>query len=173
MRQVTQALLSFTQGVISLDLGRRHIKEVATPNRVVTLLLQIYQEYRMNLRTIATTLSLSTGLLVTGAVAFAQHDQHDSGAGQAPAVSHQMMSGKMPQMMSAHREISALADQLLKGFAVIETEKDPVVLQKKLAEHGVLLKELAAKIQAQSQAMEKMHGQMMTDHMMGGDKKKP
>jgi hypothetical protein len=145
---------------------------------VVTLLLQIYQEYRMNLRTIATTLSLSIGFFVTGAVAVAQHDQHDPGAGQAPAGSREMMSGKMPQMMSGHREISALADQLLKGFAVIETEKDPAVLQKKLAEHGVLLKELAAKIQAQTQSMEKMHGQMMMDHMMGGsmmggDQKKP
>ena len=70
----------------------------------------------MNLRTIATTLSLSTGFLVTGTVAGAQHDQHHSGAGQAPVVSHEMVSGKMPQLMSGHREISALADQMLKGF---------------------------------------------------------
>ena len=133
----------------------------------------------MKLTTIAMTLSLSTGFLVTGAVAVAQHDQHQSDASQAPAVGHETMAGKMPQMMTTQQEISALTDQLLKGFAVIEKEKDPAVLQKKLAEHGVLLKELEAKIQGQSQMMEKMRGQMMMmGRMMGGstmgsEQKKP
>ena len=80
-------------------------------------------------------------------------------------------------MMSTQREVSALTDQLLKSFAVIEQEKDPAVLQKKLAEHGVLLKELEAKIQGQSKMMEKMRGQMMMNMMggstMGGEQKTP
>ena len=130
----------------------------------------------MKLRTIAMALSLSAGLLVTGAVA--QHDQHHSDPGQAPVVGHEAMSGKMPEMMSTQREASALTDQLLKSFAGIEKEKDPAVLQTKLTQHGVLLRNLKAKIEEQARAMEKMHGQMMMGGMMGattmgGEQKKP
>jgi hypothetical protein len=129
----------------------------------------------MSFKTIAMTLTLSTGLLVIGA--FAQNVQHHSG--QAPADNSEMMSGKMPQMMTTQREAGTLADQLLKSFAVIKDEKDPAVLQNKLEEHGALLKELQAKLQTQSQMMEKMRGQMMMmghmmgESMMGGDQRKP
>jgi hypothetical protein len=130
----------------------------------------------MSFKTIAMTLTLSTGLLVIGA--FAQNAQHHSG--QAPAGNSEMMSGKMPPMMTTQREAGTLADQLLKSFAAIKDERDPAVLQKKLEEHGALLKELQAKLQTQSQMMEKMRGQMMMmmghmmgESMMGGDQRKP
>jgi len=85
----------------------------------------------------------------------------------------------MPQMMITQQKVNTLANQLLKSFAIIQNEKDPAVLQKELAEHGALLKELQAEIQGQSQAMEKMHGEMMMmghmmgGSMMGGEQKKP
>ena len=123
----------------------------------------------MRPKTIAMTPALSTGLLVTGAGA--QYEQHHSDQTSAPADKDKMMMtpGKMPQMMTTQQEVTTLANQLLKSFAAIENEKDPVVLQKKLAEHGALLKELQTKLQEQSQVMEKMRGQMiMMGHMMGG-----
>lgn len=129
----------------------------------------------MSVKTIAMTLTLATAPLVIGA--FAQNAQYYSG--HAPADNSEMMSGRMPRMMTTQREAGTLADQLMKSFAAIKDEKDPAVLQKKLEEHGALLKELQSKLQAQSQMMEKMRGQMMMmrhmmgDSMMGGDPRKP
>jgi hypothetical protein len=129
----------------------------------------------MRFKTIAMTLTLSTGLLVTGALA--QNVQHHSG--QGPADNNETMSGKMPQMMTTQREVSTLVNQLLKSFAAIKDEKDPAVLKNKLDEHEALLKELQAKLQTQSEMMEKMRGQMMMmghmmgESMMGGEQKKP
>lgn len=129
----------------------------------------------MSSKTIAMTLTLATAPLVIGASA--QNAQHHSG--HAPADNSEMMSGKMPQMMTTQREAGTLADRLLKSFAAIRDEKDPAALQKKLEEHGALLKELQAKLQTQSQMMEKMRGQMMMmghmmgESMMGGDQRKP
>lgn len=131
----------------------------------------------MRPKTIAISLALSTGLLVTGAVA--QHEKDHSDQTSGPADKNKMtMSAKMPQMITTQQEVSTLANQLLKSFAAIENEKDPIVLQKKLAEHGALLKELQPKLQGQSQMMEKMHGQMMMmghmmGSMMGDEQKKP
>jgi hypothetical protein len=128
-------------------------------------------------KTIAMTLALSTGFLVTGAVA--QHAEGHSDQTFPPADKNKMMLlGKMPQMMTTQQEISTLADQLLKTFPAIENEKDPVVLQKKLAEHRALLKELQTELLGQSQMMEKMRGQMMMmghmmGSMMGDEQKKP
>jgi len=128
----------------------------------------------MSFKTIAMRLTLSTGFLVIGA--FAQNAQHHSG--QTPADHSDMMSGRMPQMMTTQREAGTLADQLMQSFAAIRDEKDPAVLQKKLEEHGALLKELQAKLQTQAQMMEKMRGQMMMmnhmmgESMMGGDQRK-
>jgi len=116
--------------------------------------------------TIAVALAPSSGLLVTGALA--QHEEHHSGPAAAPADTNKM-PGKMPQMMTAQKEIRTLANRLLNTFSAIENEKDPALLQSKLAEHGALLKELQSELLGQSQMMEKMHGQMM----MGGEQKKP
>ena len=81
----------------------------------------------------------------------------------------QLMCGR--QARSGPIDGHGLANLLLKSFATIENEKDPTVLQKKLAEHGALLKELQTQLQGQSQMMEKMRGHMMMGHMMGGEQK--
>jgi hypothetical protein len=114
---------------------------------------------------------IGTGLLVTGAAA--QHEDHhgtppatagdNAGAGKG-GMSGGMMSGGM---MSGQAETRKLVDQLAASLAAIETEKDPAALKTKLAEHGALLKQLQAKVQAQSQMMDMMQ-HMMDGKMMGG-----
>ncbi len=97
----------------------------------------------------------------------AQHEGHHpeeippqaQKAAEAPA-EHQMMG----QMMAGRAEIAKLVDELAKSFAAIESEKDSDVLKAKLAEHGKLLKELQAKVRAESKMMEHMHAMMMGDH---------
>jgi len=69
----------------------------------------------------------------------------------------------MGQMMADRAEIGKLVDELAKSFAAIEAEKDPAALKAKLAKHGKLLKELQAKVQAESKMMEHMHQMMMGD----------
>src|ERR1700674_134475 len=99
----------------------------------------------MRTKTMAMRFALATGLLVPGALA--QHEQNHSDQPSAPTDRDKtMMPGKMPQMMTTQQEVSTLANQLLKSFATIENEKDPTVLQKKLAEHGALLKELQTQL---------------------------
>lgn len=66
------------------------------------------------------------------------------------------------QMVSEHEQMGILIDQLVKGFSVLEKEKDPAHLKKELAEHGALLKELQAKYQQNSAIM----GQMSQHFMM-------
>jgi hypothetical protein len=70
-------------------------------------------------------------------------------------------------MMMGQNETGKLVEQLMKSFAAIEAEKDPAVLQAKLAEHGSLLEELQTKVQAQSHMMDMMQ-QMMGGSMMNG-----
>lgn len=62
----------------------------------------------------------------------------------------------MSAMMGEHREVADLVAKLSQSFAALQAEKDPAALAKKIAEHGVLLKELEAKIQAHSTMMEMM-----------------
>lgn len=117
-------------------------------------------------------------LLVTGAIA--QHEGHHPGDATPPAdksatmpmqgkmMGGQMMGGQMMgqmmPMMAMHAEAAKLADQLVAGLPAIENERDAKARNEKLAEHGKLLKELQAKLQAQSQMMEHMHGMMMNEH---------
>ena len=107
-------------------------------------------------------------LALLAAEAAAQHEGHHpeeaappqaQKAAEAPA-EHQMMG----QMMADRAEIAKLVDELAKNFAAIEAEKDPAALKAKLAEHGKLLKELQAKLQAESKMMEHMHQMMMGGH---------
>jgi Fe-S cluster assembly scaffold protein SufB len=77
-----------------------------------------------------------------------------------------MMSG-MHQMMAGNSETAKLVDRLVTGNAAIQAEKDPAVIQKKLAEQGALLKELQTRLQAQTQMMQQHMGGVMT----GGDHK--
>ena len=114
-------------------------------------------------------------LLVTGVTA--QHEEHHPEATPpadkaAPGKMSQMPQVMMPEMMTKMQgETAKLVDQLAKSFAAIETEKDPVVLNNKLAEHGALLKGLQAKLLQQSQMMDQMT-EMMRGHMLEGEHKK-
>jgi len=131
-------------------------------------------------------------LLVPGAIA--QHEEHhgnqtappeDKSAampmgqmmgqmGQMMTQMNQMtgqMTGQMGQMLTTRAEVAKLTDQLVNGFAAIENEKDAKVRSEKLAEHGKLLKELQAKLQGQSQMMERMQGMMMGGAMSMQGKK--
>jgi hypothetical protein len=70
-------------------------------------------------------------------------------------------------MMMGQNDTAKLVDQLTKSFAAIEAEKNPTARKKKLAAFGVLLKELQAKVQAQSHMMDMMQ-HMMAGSMMDG-----
>jgi hypothetical protein len=76
----------------------------------------------------------------------------------------------MPPMMMGQNDTAKLVDQLRTSFAAIEAEKNPTARKKKLAEHGLLLKELQAKVGAQSHMMDMMQ-HMMGGAMMGGEDK--
>ena len=110
---------------------------------------------------VAVTVGL--GLFVTGA--WAQHEEHHPDQAVPPAGKTEtgktggMMSGGM---MMGQTETGKLVEQLLKSFAAIEAEKNPVALKEKLAEHSSLLKELQARVQTQSHMMD------MMQRMMGG-----
>src|SRR5438067_63778 len=104
----------------------------------------------MQRRTVILTLALAMALAATGALA--QHEHHQDQA-STPA------AGNMDNMMMGHQEIAKLVDQLAASFAGIESEKDPAVLNEKLAAHGILLKQLQAKMQSHSPMM----GGMMKD----------
>ena len=132
-------------------------------------------------------IAVATGLLVTGAVA--QHEEHHQDQAAAPADKTDtgktggMMSGnmisqmpqmmaQMPQMMMGQNETGKLVDRLMTSLAAIEAEKNPTARRKKLAEHGMLLKELQTQVQSQSHRMDMMQhmmsGSMMDGKMMGG-----
>ena len=81
------------------------------------------------------------------------------------------MMGQMMPMMAAHAEAAKLADQLVNGFAAIETETNTKERNEKLAEHGKLLRELQANLKQQSEMMEHMHGMMMGGAMPAGEHK--
>ncbi|MEO8100188.1 MAG: twin-arginine translocation signal domain-containing protein [Acidobacteriota bacterium] len=65
-------------------------------------------------------------------------------------------------MMKQHEETTKLVDQLAKSFAAIEAEKNPAELQKKIAAHGVVLKELQAVTQGHGKMMDEMKAKMAT-----------
>ena len=128
----------------------------------------------MRIRNVVVAIGVAAGLFVTGAVA--QHEEHHQDQTAPPAdkadtakaggmMSGNMMSqmmSQMPPMMMAQNETAKLVDRLTTSLAAIEAEKNPTARKKKLAEHGLLLKELQAKVGAQSHMMD------MMQHMMGG-----
>jgi hypothetical protein len=103
------------------------------------------------MRLIMLTMAVATGLLIARLPA--QHEQHQPQA-----------SPPAPQS-----ETAKLVDELAKSLEAISegigAETDPAALNAKLAEHGALLKELQAKVQAQSHRME------MMQQMKGGQTK--
>ena len=132
----------------------------------------------MKTRTMVVVIAVATGLFVTGAVA--QHEEHHADQAAPPAdqtdtgkmggrMSAGMMS-EMPRMMMGQDETGKLVERLVKSLAAIEAEKNPAVRKAKLAEHGALLNELQAKVEAQSHRMDTMR-HMMGEGMMGEPKK--
>lgn len=95
------------------------------------------------------------GLFVTGAVA--QHEGHEHDQGAAVQV-----TGKSPmphmKMLGEQKDTARLVDQLVASLASIQAENDPEALRQELTEHGTLLKELQAKLQAHTRSMEAMCG---------------
>jgi predicted RNase H-like nuclease (RuvC/YqgF family) len=66
----------------------------------------------------------------------------------------QDMMTQHQKMMTRHQEMANLIDQLLKSVSTLESEKDPVLLKKELAEHAALVKELQNKFRQNSAMME-------------------
>jgi hypothetical protein len=90
----------------------------------------------------------------------AQHSEHQQGGLMSPD-----MMTQHQQMMGQHRELGKVIDRLNQSFAALEDEKDPALLKKKLAEHGVLLKQLESKFQQSSGMMgDMMHHSMVMQH---------
>lgn len=115
----------------------------------------------MMMRNTLAMVTVGLGLFVTGAMA--QHDHHNDDA--TPPAATAKMGAMMMSCKDEAAETSKLAGQLQKSFEAIEAEKDPAALKTKLAEHGDLLKEMQAKIDAHTHRMEMMH------NMMGGEHK--
>lgn len=118
-------------------------------------------------------IAAAMGLSVTGALA--QHEEHYQDQA-TPTAAHSetgqagtMMSGGI---MMGQNETGKMVEQLIRNLAAIEEEKDLTVVKAKLARQGALLKELRAKVQAQSQMMDVMQhmmvGSMMDGMMMDG-----
>jgi hypothetical protein len=112
----------------------------------------------MKLKTMIVTLILAASSLFAFRVTSQQSEHHQGG------MMSQDMVTQHQNMMSQHREMGTLIDQLLKSVAALENEKDPVLLKKELAEHAALLKELQSKFQQNSAMMGK--GQMDEHSMM-------
>jgi hypothetical protein len=113
-----------------------------------------YAEAVMRTRYIAIAAVVASGLFATGAAA--QHEGHQPDP-IAPASAVEKAGPVV------------LVDRLVKSLAAIEAETDPAALKLKLAEHGVILKELQGEIRSDSEMKAKM--KEMMEHMMGGGHK--
>ena len=98
-------------------------------------------------------------LLVTGAVAQEQHAPDHS---QLPMSGMDGMCGMtmshMTDMTAGHAEAAKIVEQLQNNLAAIQAEKKPAAQKEKLAAQAALLKDLAAKLNTQSQMMTMMQG---------------
>jgi len=110
---------------------------------------------------------IMTAVGVMATVLFAQHEDHQNHtAPPAPAAETAKapekpagMMASMP-MMQEHEANAKLVEQLAQSFAAIEAEKNPAELQKKLAAHGVLLKQLQTALQGHGKMMDEMKSKM-------------
>jgi hypothetical protein len=129
----------------------------------------------MRTRLMVIAVAVATGLIVT--TALAQHEEHHEDQAAPPPGKTDtgkpsgMTSGKMlSQTMTGQSETGKLVDQLMKSFAAIQTENDPTALQEKLAEHGLLLKQLQTSVKIHSHMVEMMQD-MMNRGTMGREDK--
>jgi len=117
-------------------------------------------------------IALPALLLMTGA--FAQ-EEHSSDHAQMPMNGMGgmcgMMMSHMKDMTAGHAEAAKIVEQLQTNLAAIRAEKKPAAQKEKLAAQEAMLKDLAAKLNAQSQMMSMMGshmGGMMPGMMMQG-----
>ena len=134
-------------------------------------------------------------LAVSGAGAFAQHEEHhpDSQAIQPQApntpgmsgsgmmsggimgngmmgMMMNMMTGQMGQMMTQHQQMNDTMNKLMQSMTAIENEKDPAALKAKVAEHRALMEQMRGQMMQQGGMMQMMMGGM-GDPAAGGDTK--
>jgi len=81
-----------------------------------------------------------------------------------------MMMSHMTDMTAGHAEAAKIVEQLQKNLTAIQAEKKPAAQKEKLAAQAAMLKDLAAKLNAQNQTMTMMQGHMqnMPGMMMQG-----
>jgi uncharacterized coiled-coil protein SlyX len=103
-------------------------------------------------------IALPVLLFATGAVA---QDQHEPDHGQMQMNGmHGMMMSHMQGMSTGNAEAAKIVDQLQKNLAAMQADKKSGGLKAKLAEQETLLKDLQAKLAAQSNMMGMMNGMM-------------
>lgn len=122
----------------------------------------------MKNRKLALFVLVLIALFTTGLAA--QHAQHhpDQTAPEQEAKSQVAPPGGM---MARHAEMAKLVDELSQSLAALETEKDPAIMKKKLAEHRVLIEQLQSKMKECSGMMQKMSDHMEKCPMMRSERK--
>jgi len=109
--------------------------------------------------------------------ALAQHEGHQAAqsaqtpdntgtakeAAAKPTGMMAQMQERMKEKKAAREEIGALTDQVMKSFAAIETENVPAALKAKIDQHGMLLRQLQTKLQAEAKDMGSMCGKTAGD----------
>lgn len=68
----------------------------------------------------------------------------------------------MGQMTTHHRKMSALMSNLMESMAAIVSEKDPEVLNSKLAEHQALLNQMYSQMMQQGKMIQMVSEQIKT-----------
>ncbi|HYA16118.1 MAG TPA: hypothetical protein VEF06_01560 [Bryobacteraceae bacterium] len=105
--------------------------------------------------------ALPAVLLMTGAVAQEQHGpDHSQMPMNGMGGMCGMMMSHMTDMTAGHQEAARIVEQLQKNLTAIQAEKKPAAQKEKLAAQAALLKDLAAKLEAQNQMMTMMQGHM-------------
>src|SRR5580698_9282420 len=110
---------------------------------------------RLQMKTGIFRIALPALLLITGAVA---QDLHGPDHSQMPMGGMNGMCGMMMSHMTdtaaGHAEAAKIVEQLQQNLAAIQVEKRPAAQKEKLAAQAAMLKDLAAKLNAQSQMMQ-------------------
>ena len=108
------------------------------------------------------TIGLPAVLFVTGAVAQDPHDMSKM-SGEC-----NMMMSHMNGMMAGHGDAAKIVDELQKNVVAMQAEKKSGPLKEKLAAQAAMLKDLQAKLDAQSHMMGNMPGMQHDGKMMPG-----
>ena len=122
------------------------------------------------MRKVLLAVIIGAGFLELNSVAQHQPAQ-EAGLGEPNIHSHLM--SKMSRAMASQQEVANLTDDLVKSFAALRSESDPMTLNAEIDAHEALLKQLQSTVQGQSRMMTAMQrmieGQMVRKKMMTGD----